>query len=154
MKKTVLSAVIAVMLGAGAGYVINTYAQAKPDTLVKQRQAVMTLQGKYFNGSLRPMAQGKRPWDAKTAARDIAFLEQLSKMPWDGFTPETKDIQSRATPAVFSDTAKFRQIAERLESEIAKLVSVSKSGDEAAIKSQVLAVDKVCDSCHEDFRSK
>ena len=154
MNKKLLSACLAVAVGAGAGYALNAFAQAKPDTLVKQRQAVMILQAKYFYGSLRPMAQGKRPYDAKTVARDVTYLDALSRMPWDGFTPETKDIQSRALPAVFSESAKFKEGADRLQSEITKLVAVHKSGDEAAIKSQVLAVDKVCGGCHEDFRSK
>lgn len=154
MKKKLLAASLALAFGAGSGYVVNVLAQAKPDTLVKQRQAVMTLHGKYHNASLRPMAQGKRPWDPKIAARDIAFLDALSKMPWDGFTPETKDIQTRATPAVFNEPAKFKEAADLYQSEVAKLVSVSKGGDEAAIKAQVLAVDKACNSCHDGFRGK
>jgi cytochrome c556 len=42
----------------------------------------------------------------------------------------------------------------RLEHEASKLVAVSKSGDESAVKAQIGAVGKVCGSCHDDFRSK
>jgi cytochrome c556 len=31
---------------------------------------------------------------------------------------------------------------------------VSKSGDEASVKSQIGAVGKVCSACHDDFREK
>lgn len=154
MKKKLFSAGLAVALGVGAGYVLNAFAQAKPETLVKQRQAAMILQGKYFYGHLRPAAQGKIPYDATVVARNIGFLDALSKMPWDGFTENTKDEKSRTLPAIYTDTAKFKEAQDRLQSEVTKLVSVSKSGDEAAIKAQILTVDKSCGSCHENFRAK
>ena len=111
MNKVFLSAGLAVMLGAG--YTLTAFAQAKPETLVKWRQAAMTLQGKYFYPRLRPMAQGKIPYDANVAARDAAFLDALSRMPWDGFAPGTKDVKSGALPAVFTDTAKFKEDSDR-----------------------------------------
>lgn len=154
MNKKLPSACLAVVLGTGTGYVLDAFAQVKPDTLVKQRQASMILQSKYFYGGLRPMAQGKRPYDAAVASRNIAFLESLSKMAWDSFTPDTKDEKSRALPAVWEQPAKFKEAGDRFQSEVTKLVAVSKSGDEAAIKAQILAVDKTCSACHDDFRSK
>jgi cytochrome c556 len=152
MNKQVLTAGLALMLGAG--YSFTASAQAKPETLVKQRQAAMTLQGKYFYPRLRPMAQGKIPYDANVAAHDAELLLALTKMPWDGFVPSTKDLKSAALPAIYTDTAKFKESADRLQSETAKLVTLTKSGDEAAVKAQVLVVDKACGGCHESFREK
>jgi len=128
-------------------------AQAKPEQMVKQRQAAMTLQGKYF-GPLGAMAQGKAPYDAAVVARNAAFLDALAKMPWDGFAASTKDVKSATLPAAFTDTVKFKEAQDRLQSEISKLVSVSKSGDEAAVKAQLGAVGKSCGGCHENFREK
>ena len=54
MKVNALLAVAA--LATTAIITTDALAQAKPETLVKQRQAAMTLQGKYFYASLRPMA--------------------------------------------------------------------------------------------------
>jgi len=147
---------IGTLLSAAAiGLVISATAaaQAKPEQLVKQRQAAMTLQGKYF-GPLGAMAQSKAPYNAAVVARNAAFLDVLAKMPWDGFAASTKDIKSAALPAVFTDAAKFKEAQDRLESEISKLVSVSKSGDEAAVKAQLGAVGKSCGGCHENFREK
>ena len=141
-------------LAAGVMFSTPAVSQMKPETLVKQRQAAMTLQGKYFNGELRPMAQGKMPYDAARVARNVAFLEALNKMPWDGFAASTKGVKSAATAAVFSEPAKFKEAQERSQSEVAKLVSVAKSGDEAAIKAQIMAVDKACNACHDDFRER
>lgn len=142
-----------VALAAGVAYSMPAASQVKPETLVKQRQAAMTLQGKYF-GELRPMAQGKAPYDAARVARNAAFLETLSKMPWDGFAASTKGAKSAATPAVFSDPGKFKEAQERAQGEITKLAALVKSGDESAIKAQILAVDKTCSSCHDDFRER
>jgi cytochrome c556 len=113
----------------------------------------MTLQGKYI-GPLAGMAQGRVPYDAKVVQRNAEFLEALSKMAWDGFDPSTKDIKSRALPAVFTDVGKFKAAADRLEQEASKLVAVSKSGDESAVKAQIGAVGKACAGCHDTFQEK
>ena len=128
-------------------------AQQKPDVLVKQRQSAMVLIGKYF-GPMNSMAQGKTPYDANVVQRNVGYLDALSRMPWDGFTPATKEVKSRALPAVFEDTAKFKQAQDRLTGEVAKLVEVSKKGDESAVKSQIAVVGKACGACHDDFREK
>lgn len=151
MKKKLLLTGLAVVLGAG--YTVAALAQVKPEILVKQRQAKMTLQGKYF-GPLAGMAQGKIPYNADVVARNAGFLEALSKMAWDGFDPSTANEKSGALPAVYSDTAKFKEAQERLQNETAKLAAVSKGGDEAAVKAQIGATGKACGGCHENFRQK
>jgi cytochrome c556 len=144
---------IGLALALGAGYAVPAFAQAKPETLVKQRQAAMTLIGKYW-GPLGGMAQGKVPYNAETVARNAAFLDALSKMPWDGFAASTKDTESRALPAVFSQPDKFKAAADAMQREVGKLASTAKGGDEAAIKGQLKAVGKTCGGCHNDFREK
>jgi cytochrome c556 len=136
-----------------AAFAFDAAAQAKPEVLVKQRKAAMTLQGKYM-GPLGAMAQGKAPYDAKIVQRNAEFLAALSKMPWDGFDASTKGEKSAALPAVWDKAAEFKQAAERLENETAKLVQVAKSGDEGAVKAQIGATGKACGGCHENFREK
>jgi cytochrome c556 len=152
MRRKLLHGTVAVVIGAACA--LPAFAQVKPETLVKQRQSAMMLQGKYFYGQLRPTAQGKMPYDASTVARNVGYLEALSKMPWDGFTPATKDVKSGALPAVFAEPGKFKEAQDRYAGEVAKLVEVTHKGDEAAIKQQILAVDKACGGCHENFRER
>ena len=151
MKKSILAAGLAAALGAGVA--ANALAQAKPDVLVKQRQAVMTLQGKYF-GPLVAVAQGKAPYNAATVQRNAGFLDNLSRMPWDGFDASTQSEKSRALPAIWKESDKFKQAASRMENEVAKLYQVSQGGDEAAVKAQIGAVGKSCAGCHDNFRQK
>lgn len=148
MKKCLLAAGLAVVLTSGA-----VQAQVKPEILVKQRQAVMTLQGKYF-GPMAGMAQGKVPYNAAVVQRNAGFLDNLSRMPWDGFDASTKGVKSAALPAIWDDNAKFAAAADRLQNEASKLYAVSRSGDEAAVKAQIGAVGKSCGGCHESFRQK
>jgi cytochrome c556 len=143
-------------LAVGIAYVGDALAQAKADVLIKQRQAAMTLQGKYF-GPLAAMAQGKAPYNKDTVVRNAEYLAVLDKMPWDGFAESTKDektVKTAALPAIWTDAAKFKQAQGNLQDEVSKLVQVSKSGDEAAVKAQIGAVGKSCAACHGDFREK
>jgi cytochrome c556 len=148
MKKSLLAAVLAVAVMSG-----EALAQAKPEVLVKQRQAAMTLQGKYF-GPMAGMMQGRVPYDAKIVQRNAGFLDNLSRMPWDGFDASTKDVKSAALPAIWADSAKWSEAADRFQSEASKLYAISRSGDEAAVKAQIGAVGKTCGGCHESFRQK
>jgi cytochrome c556 len=148
MKRSGLVVAVALSVAAGAAF-----AQQKPEVLVKQRQAVMTLQGKYF-GPMAGMAQGKIPFNADVVKRNSAFLDNLSRMAWDGFDPSTKDVKSATLPATYEQQAKFKDAAARLENEAHKLWEVAQRGDEGAIKAQIGAVGKSCGGCHESFRQK
>jgi cytochrome c556 len=113
MNKKLFSVALALILGAVIA--LQAFGQAKPEVLVRQRQAAMTLMGKYF-GPLAAMAQGRVPYESNVVARNAGYLDALSKMPWDGFDPITKNQKAGALPAVFTETAKFKEIQDRLKS--------------------------------------
>ena len=150
MKKTLTVAVIGLTTLFASGSVL---AQGKPEVPVKQRQAAMTLIGKYF-GPMGGMAAGKVPYNGDVVKRNTGYLDALSKMPWDGFNANTQDIKSKALPAIYSDAAKFKEAQDRFTGEVSKLVSTVGGSDEAAIKAQLSAVSKACGGCHENFRQK
>jgi len=153
MNKRILLAGLAVALGAGVAQ--SALAQVKPEILVKQRQAAMTLQAKYF-GPLAGMAQGKIPYNADTVAMNAALLDALSRMPWDGFAPASKDatVKNAALPAVWSEGDKFKTAQDNFQNAVQGLVKVSRGGDEASQKAAIGAVGKACGGCHQDFREK
>ncbi|HJS78543.1 MAG TPA: cytochrome c [Burkholderiales bacterium] len=151
MKKTLLAAGVAIVVGGLAG---TALAQVKPDVLVKQRQSAMTLIGKYW-GPIAGMASGKvSPYNADVVSRNATYLENLAQMPWDGFHESTKGEKSRALPAIWQQKGKFDELAQRLQSETIKLGQVARAKDEAGVKQQYAAVGKVCGACHENFREK
>jgi cytochrome c556 len=143
-------AVVFAALGAAS---LEALAQAKPDVLVKQRQAAMTLQGKYL-GPIGAMLKGAAPYNADVVAINATFLENLARMPWDGFVASTQGEKSKAKPEVFKDTAKFKAAADALEAATAKLGAAARAKDEAGVRASFGAVAKACGSCHDDFREK
>ncbi len=151
MKRKMVLAALALAVGAGASF--QASAQAKPEVLVKQRQAAMALQGKYF-GPIGAMVQGKAPWDAAVVARNAAYLEVLAKMPWDGFQAGTADIKSDAKPEIYKEMDKFKSIYEKFEADATKLAAAAKSGDQGAVKAAFGEVGKSCKACHDDYRVK
>jgi cytochrome c556 len=151
MRKVLGAAAMALALAGMAGIAA---AQQKPDVLVKQRQSAMTLIGKYW-GPIAGMASGKvSPYNADVVSRNATYLENLAQMPWDGFHESTKGEKSRALPAAWEQKAKFDELAQRLQSETAKLGQLARAKDEAGVKQQYAAVGKVCGACHESFREK
>jgi len=149
MRKTFIAAGAALALATP----LTVLAQAKPEVLVKQRQAAMTLQGKYI-GPIGAMVNGKIPYNADVVARNATYLENLSQMPWDGFHESTKDVKSAALPAIWAEPKKFQEAADRLQAETVKLAAAARAKDEAGVKAQFGAVGKACGACHESFRQK
>jgi len=152
MKKTLLAAGVAIDVGGVAG---TALAQVKPEVMVKQRQSAMTLIGKYW-GPIAGMASGKvSPYNPDVISRNATYLENLVQMPWDGFHENTKgEKNTKALPEVWSQKAKFDELAQRLQSEAVKLGEVARAKNEAGVKQQYAAVGKVCGACHEGFRQK
>ena len=151
MKKSLLATGVALALGAGVA--VTAVAQVKPDVLVKQRQAKMTLQGKYL-GPIGGMLKGNIPYNADIVALNATFLENLSRMAWDGFDPSTSGVKSRAKPEIYKDMAKFKAAADTLEAEASKLGAAARAKDEAGVRATFGGVATACGSCHDAFQEK
>ncbi len=143
----------AATLTLGAAFASQALAQAKPDVMVAQRQAAMKLQGKYL-GPIGGMLKGNIPYNADIVARNATFLENLARMPWDGFDPSTQGEKSKAKPEIYKDPAKFKAAYEALEEATSKLGAAARAKDEAGVKATFGGVAKACGSCHDNFREK
>lgn len=144
---------VSAVLALGVGIAAESLAQVKPDVLVKQRQAKMMLQGKYL-GPIGGMLKGNIPYNADTVALNATFLENLSRMAWDGFDPSTSGVKSRAKPEIYKDMAKFKAAADTLEAEAAKLGAAARAKNEAGVRAAFGGVAKACGSCHDAFQEK
>ena len=155
MNKNVAKAAAAgIALVLGGGYTLSAFSQQKPEQHVRQRQAAMTLQGKYFF-PLVPMASGKTPWDPKVVQRNAGYLDVLSELPWDNFNENTSGVQNtRALPEIYKDQAKFRAESERFMAAVDKLVVAARGNNEAGSKAAIGEIGKACASCHDNFRAK
>jgi cytochrome c556 len=151
MRIKLMTAALALVALGGAS--LEALAQAKPDVLVKQRQAAMTLQGKYL-GPIGAMMKGAAPYNADTVALNATFLENLSRMPWDGFHPSTQNEKSKAKADIYKQPEKFKAAYELLEAETAKLGAAARAKNEAGVRASFGGVAKACGGCHDAFREK
>lgn len=126
----------------------------KPEDAIKYRQSALTVMGTHF-GRIAAMAQGKVPFDPKAAAENAAIVMTMSHLPWAGFGAGTDmGLPNRAKPDIWSQNAKFKDLAQKMQAEVAKLDEAAKGGNLDAIKAAVGATGKACKACHDDFRAE
>ena len=151
MKRTLLAAATV----AGLVTALPAAAQwQKPEDAIKYRQSVLTVMANHF-GRIGAMAQGKVPFDAKAAADNAEIALMMSKLPFVAFGEGTdKGAPTRAKPEVWSNNAKFKAAAEKMQGEMVKLEAAAKSGNFDAVKAAAGAVGGACKGCHDDFRAE
>jgi cytochrome c556 len=125
----------------------------KPEDAVKYRKAAMTIMASHF-GRIGAMANGRAPFDAKTAADSAALVETMSRLPWEAFGPGTDKGETRALPEIWTEPAKFKEGSDKLQAETAKLNAAAKTGNLDAIKTAFGAVGQSCKACHDAYQKK
>jgi cytochrome c556 len=129
-------------------------AQPKPENFVKQRQSALALMGWYF-GPMGAVAKGEKPFDKADAVRRTTNLVALSKMPWEGFVEGTENVgNTKARPEIWTNAAKFKELGDKMQTEVATLAQLANAGDEAGFKKQFGVVGGTCKACHDDFQKK
>lgn len=145
-------------LVVGAGLVLSVGAGVAsaqtPQQAIAFRKGSMQVQQWHLARVLVPMIKGQRPFDAAVYLRAMTTLDVLSGSMAEGFIPGSDTGDTRALPEVFKDPAGFRAAVERFQGEAKKAVAVARSGDEKAMRAEVVEMIKACDGCHERFRSK
>jgi len=126
----------------------------KAEDAIKYRQSALFVMGQHFT-RLAAMAQGKIPFDAKAAADNAALVETVSKLPWAAFGEGTdQGGNTKAKPEVWTDNAKFKDAAEKMQAEVIKLSAAAKTGKLDELKTAVGATGGTCKNCHDNFRNK
>lgn len=123
----------------------------KPEDAVKYRKAAFTVMGSHF-GRIGAMANGRVPFDATSAANSAAIVETMSALPWEGFVAGTDKGDTRSKPEIWSEQAKFKEGADKLQVEAAKLSAAAKTGNLDAVKAAFGAVGQTCKACHDAYR--
>lgn len=152
--QSLLKPILGVVLIAGiAGAAQAQTPFAKAEDAIKYRKSAMYVMSQHF-GRMGPVVKGERPYDKDEVAKNAAIAEQMSKLPFDGFVAGTDKGETTAKPEIWTDAAKFKSSAEKMQQEMSKLAQVAKGGDLNAVKAQFGEVGKVCKACHDDFRKK
>jgi cytochrome c556 len=98
------------------------------------------------------MANGRTPYDAKAAADNADVVATLSKLPWAAFGEGTDKGDTRAKPEVWKEAAKYKEAADKMQAEIAKLNTAAKAGNIDALKVAFGPAAASCKACHDNFR--
>jgi cytochrome c556 len=148
-KKTLIAAVIGA-LAAGAMVGGATIALAQDD-VIKQRQE----NRKETAATMRAIkgvidAKG----DVKTIVPQAAKLKEL-ELAFDKMFPAGSDKgDTKALPAVWSDTAGFMTASKNVDAAYDKLAAAAGSGNLEAVSAAFTDTGKACGACHNTFRAK
>jgi len=149
--KTIVSLLLAAATVTLAGPAAAQF--AKPEDAVKYRKGAFTVLGSHFS-RIGAMANGRVPFDAKAAAENAAIVESMSKLPWAAFGAGTDKGETRAKPEIWKEEAKFKQDADKMQAELAKLAVAAKTGNLDQMKAAFGPAANTCKSCHDSFRKE
>lgn len=121
------------------------------DKAVEYRESVMTVMGTHF-GRIGAVVKGDVPYNKDEVAKNAAIVSMMSTLPWQAFGPGMEG--GKAKSEVWSDNAKFKAAAEKLQLATANLNTAAQSGDLDNIKKAFGAAGQACKGCHDDFKKK
>ena len=133
---------------------VSVAAQAKPEDVIKYRQAVYKVMGWNF-GPMAAMVKGEKPYDKEAFARHAAILNQMSPLAMEGFAASSdKGAETKAKPEVWTKSVEFKEKMDKMVGETRKLAAIAGTGSFDEIKKQFGATGGACKACHDDFRNK
>ena len=132
---------------AGCGPKADTH----PGQPVTKRRALLQETLRTFE-PMGLMERGKNPYVAADFQALANKLQALSTQPWGYFPPGSTYAPSRAKPAVWQQSAQFKQAQDTYIKAVSSLAAVAKSGNLDLIRPAYLHVGDSCAACHKTFR--
>jgi cytochrome c556 len=127
---------------------------AKPEDAIKYRQSGMFVMAQHF-GRVGAMANGRVPFDAKVAAENADVVADMAKLPFAGFGPGTdKAAPNKAKAEIWTEQAKFKEGADKMQAEAVKLAAAAKTGNLDTLKTAFGSMAGTCKACHDAYRSQ
>jgi len=109
MKKALIAAIIGTSTLLASG---TTFAQAKPEDVIKFRQGVFQVVGWHVR-TMGGMVKGQIPFDQAEFARNAEIVAMMSTVAPHAFAPGSdKGAPTRAKPEIWSDAAGFKKVAD------------------------------------------
>ena len=125
----------------------------KVEQAIKHRKAAFTLMSTYFSRLLQTV-EGDRPFDAKAVVNDARLVEEISRLPWEGFAAGTERGDTRAKEDIWLEEERFWQLSIDLQRKTAELSKVAATADIRRLKVAFEQTRDVCNACHKQFRKE
>lgn len=126
---------------------------AKPEDAIRYRRAAFTVMSSHF-GRVAGMANGKFPFDAKSAADNAEIATYLARLPFAGFVPGSDKGDTKSEPKIWTEMDKFKELSGKMQESMGRLDVAAKSGNLDAIKVAVGETGKTCKACHDSYRKE
>jgi cytochrome c556 len=148
---------VATLALAAAAFVLAGPASAqsfqKPEDAIRYRQGAFRVLSAHF-GALGAMANGRAPYDAQAASHHADVIALVSHLPYTAFGPGTDKGDTRAKPEVWTEQAKFKESADKMQDAVAKLAAAAKTGSVENLKTAFGPAGQTCKACHDNFRKE
>jgi len=148
LQKIILAGT-ATILAISAGVAFAQF--QKPEDAIKYRQSAFTVMANSF-GKIGAFVKGDTPYNKEDVAKNAAVVATLSSLPWQAFGPGTEG--GKAQSDIWSDNAKFKAAADKMQLAVADLNKAAQSGDQESIKKAFGVANGSCKNCHDDFKKK
>lgn len=126
----------------------------KSEEAIEYRQSAFFVMGQHFS-RIGAMANGKIPFDAAAAQENADIVAMMAKLPFAGFVPGTeKGHDTKTKPEMWTEQAKFKDLAEKMQAETVKLATAAKTGELDKLKSAFGNTAQSCKACHDNYRAK
>ncbi|MCK9282878.1 MAG: cytochrome c [Rhodocyclaceae bacterium] len=119
---------------------------------IRYRKAVMTML-KWHADKISSALKNPQAFNRDEVLNNATAVEMLGRLSLEGFVPGSSEGETKAKADIWTDWGRFKVLGEKFSTETVKLRERAKSGDAAALKAQLREVNKVCKSCHDDFKS-
>jgi cytochrome c556 len=130
---------------AGAAY-------AQEPNPIETRQAGQDLLSGDFAG-IRAVVAAKG--DLKTLEKPAQAMARWMRQFPSQFPPGSeKGHDTKALPAVWSDSAGFKKAADEFAADADKLAELARAGNAEGVASQVKVVADACGACHRNYRAR
>jgi cytochrome c556 len=131
---------------------LTSAAQAAGPDVIATRQAGQDLMAGDYAGIRAVVAQ---KGDVKSLEKPAAAMSSWMKVFPALFPPGSESgHDTKALPAVWSDSAGFQKAANNFIEASDKLAELAKAGDAAGVTSQVKLVGDACGACHRTYRAR
>ncbi|MES0198044.1 cytochrome c [Mesorhizobium sp. M0011] len=120
--------------------------------IIAERMAAMKNMGRELK-AIGDMLAGRAPFDAAAIVQHADALHENCHRTTTMFPPGSIDRHSKALPAIWEKPEAFQEAMQGLHNATEAFAGTAAHGDRAAVAVSFERIRKICNGCHETFRS-
>lgn len=128
-------------------------AQTAPEKAIRARQSGYYLMGQEM-ARIGATVKGDLAFDKTALETSAEVVDVIGRLVVDHYPAGSDQGSTKAKREIWSETPRFRQLAQASQGETAKLRTAVRVGDLDAIKAAYGATSKSCKSCHDAYKAR